>query len=676
MKLKRQRGLQHLLIWGFTCLTLLTVKGQKNQQLSPSEIHQLVERYINYSRDSSLVLLNLASQKIRRIQDKDSANALMAENNLRRADYWTFYDLDSAEAYTGKSFDYYRQNIDDKRLAEIYILKAQMTRIKYGKITCAVYEALPYFDSALTYAEKYNNPAFLSFIYYERSISFELMERWDESFANAVLALKNAQISGDSLTIATSCFLMGRTYHHFGLFNSSESYIAKSIDYGRGMTQLYSIIHIYADVLLQNDKQDLAQKNYEKALKIALEKNNLSKASTLYTSIGQIQLNKGDYKGAENSYAELNSILESNKSAGYHTLLFIAQMHYHLGDNDQALEDLDLFKTKFGSGSVIPRNIDVFKDAADLHTSLNQPELATFYYKKWGVLKDSLYSHTSKQQLNALEVMYLKERRKNVEIVQKNDELSESRQQQATMGGLLIIVILLGGGLVYFIRMKGMKENQALKFALKEKQLGQLMEAQETERQRLARELHDGIGQSLAALKMQLQFDKNPQASDTTVQRVDDICNEVRSLSHQMMPIVLKENGLQSAVEQLIDHSFSTSSIEVDFVCFGLNRRLPDNIEVNVYRITQELISNIIRHSKASKAGIQLLKRGKTLLLIVEDNGKGFRKDDKAQGIGLSNINVRLEALGGTVQIQSAECEGTYIHVAIPTSSEINKRIA
>ncbi len=651
-------------------------RAQKNSNKSISEIHNFVERYINYSRDSSMALLEVASEKIDKLKNQDLANSLRAENNLRRADYWTYYNLDSAQGFLDKAYWYYKEHNDHKKLAEIYVLYAQIARMEGRENKSVLNKVLPYFDSALVHAIHYNNPAFLSFIYYERAISLQFMERWEESFENALLSIKNAELAGDSLNIATAYFLMGRTYHHFGLFNSSESYIAKSIDYGKGMAQLYSIIHIYADVLLQNDKPLLAVKSYEEALEIALKKNDLAKARTIYTNIGQIKLHEKDYEGARICFSKLNSILESKNVAGYKTLLFIAQMHYHLGDTEQAKEDLDLFGEKYGSGKIIAKTIDVYKEAADLYYALNQPKQATSYYKKWGVLKDSLFSHTSRQQLNALEEMYLKERDKNEEIVQKNEELSISRRQQATMGGLLIAVILIGGGLVYYIRMRGLKENQALKYSLKEKQMEQMIDAQETERQRLARELHDGIGQSLAALKMQLQFDKNPEAPSTTVQRLDSICDEVRSLSHQMMPIVLKENGLQSAIEQLIEHNFSASPIEVDFVSSGLQSRLPDNIEVNVYRITQELISNIVRHSEASKAGIQLLKRGKKLVLIVEDDGKGFRTADKVKGIGLSNINVRLEALGGTKQIQSLGGEGTYIHITIPVAAEVSKKIA
>ncbi len=671
----------HRLQWATVlfCFLLLYTEftfAQEKSSLSISEIHTLIERHINYSRDSSMTLLNLAKEKIQKLDDEDMVEQNMAENNLRRADYWTYYNIDSSKFYLDKAYAYYQSNINHKKLADIFVLKAQLIRIEARIDKDIMDRGLACFDSAFMHAERLVDPAFLSFIYYEKSISLQFTERWEESFENALLAMKYAETANDSLSMATAYFLMGRTYHHFGLFNSAEKNIAKAVEYGKGMDQWYTIIHIYADVLLQNQKTDLAFNNYKKALKISLDKDDTQKATTLYTHLGRIELDRGNYSFAENYFLQLSSILRSKDEAGYKTLLFMAQMYYYLGDEAQARKDLNLFGEKYGNGKIIPRTIDVFKEAADLHSALGEPEQATLYYKKWGFLKDSLYSHTSKQQLSALEEMYLNEKNKNEIIIHKNEELNKSRRQQATMGGLLIVVVLLGSGLVYFIRMKGLKENQSLKFALKEKQMEQMIDAQETERQRLARELHDGIGQSLAALKMKLQFDKTPQASDTTVQRLDSICNEVRSLSHQMMPILLKENGLESAIKQLIDQNFSGSSIDVEFVSSGLYNRLPDNIEVNVYRITQELISNIIKHSNASKVGIQLLKRGKKLVLIVEDDGEGFKITDKTNGIGLNNVHVRLEALGGTVQIQAVKGEGAYVHITVPTSSEVTKQIA
>ncbi len=668
----------------FMLILILPATSQDAKQLSPSEIHKLLERFVNYSRDSSYVLLELASKKIDLIKDKSRANELRAENNLRRTDYWIVINLDSAKVTLDKAYQYYKKHPNHKRLAEVYVLKAQYADFSQGKANSNMRDkVLPYFDSALVHVQQIDDYPLYSYIYFERAGSMQRMELWEESFESAILCMKYADLSADSLAIAVANFLMGRTYHHFGLFNSSEEHIALSVDYAKGMAQQDEIIHIYADVLFQRNKIILAKENYQKALKITLEKKNLSKAVVLYSSIGQIELRENNFKAAEACFDKINSILDSKNEAGYKTLLFMAHMHFQQGELTQVKEVLNVFKSKYSNGSVIPRIIDVYKEAADLHTALNETDQATFYYKKWGVLKDSLYSCTNLQQLNALEAMYFKELKKNEviqeknnEIIHQNEELIKNRQQRARMGGLLIAVILIGGGMVYYVRMKGLKENQALKFSLKEKQMEQMIDAQEDERQRLARELHDGIGQSLVALKMQLQFDRNPKATDVTVQRLDVICDEVRSLSHQMMPLELKENGLEPAIQQLIEHNFSVSPIEVDFLFSGLQDRLPSNVEINVYRILQELSSNIIKHSKASKVGIQVLIRGKKLILIVEDDGKGFDAETQGGGIGINNINVRVEALEGTMQIQSSNGNGTYVHIAIPTYSGTHKKTA
>ncbi len=660
----------------FLLLFLSSSKAQKNADLSISEIHALIETMVNYSPDSSLALLDLAAKKIELVKDKEEASAYWAENNLRRADYWLFEDLEKAKLYCENAYYYYSNHVDNKKLGEIFGLKAQIKKQEGESRLEAIKEAIPIFDTALSYALKTSNPDLLAFLYYEKAFALQQTERWQESFENAFLAIQHAELSGDSLAMATAYFLMGRTHHHFGLFNSSELYIAKSIEYGEGMFRIYSIVHIYADILLENDKIDLALENYEYLLDICLQKQDTIKAIEIYTNIGQTKFRTGDVKGAEQAYFAMNKLVKSAKFKGSKTLLFMARMHLYWGDKKQAKADLDQFREIYNSGKISSRNIEIYKEAADLYAALGHMDESAIFYKKWGSLKDSLYTHTSRLQLSDLEKMYLNERNKNQEIVQKNEELSASRSQQAVMAGVLILVLLIGVGMVYFIRMRGLRENQALKFALKEKQMEQLMDAQESERQRLARELHDGIGQSLAALKMQLQFDDNPHASSVTVERVDALCEEVRSLSHQMMPLVLKENGLKAATKQLLDNSFANSDTETDLVTHGLEVRLPDNVEVHLYRITQELITNIIKHANATEVGVQLLQRDGMIVLIVEDNGKGFNEEEEFEGIGIKNMYSRIEALAGTIKIQSSEAEGTYVRIAVPIGPQQKRKTA
>lgn len=652
------------------------LQAQEKHELSIPEIHDLARKIVNYSPDSCLSLLDEASARIELMEDKDLAAAYRADNNLRRTDFWIFDDTPRAEKYLELAYQYYRKNPDNKCLAEIYCLKGQLTKLKGRMDIDAIQQSLPYFEKALEYALRQDHPDTKAFIYYEKAITLQQTERWHESLENALQNLHYAEISGDSLSIAMAYFLMGRTYNYFGLGEYSEENMAQAVAYGKGMSLLHSVVHNYANILMSNGKADEALENYKLALELSKKSDRQDRTLVIYTSLGTLQLNEGMYEDAAETLKAIDDLTASFASLPSITILFKAKMFKVWGKDDQVLEELEKFKDKHSSSTWYVLDVDVYKGVAELYSKLGKPEEAALFFEKWGSVKDSLLAYSNKSQLGELKNLYLNERAKNEEITLKNEELKESRASQANMGIALMVLLVVGGSATYFIRLKGIRENQKLKFALKEKQLEQLMEGQETERQRLARELHDGIGQSLAALKLQLQFDEDARPSKKAVDRVDALCREVRTLSHQMMPLVLKENGLEDAINQLLNSSFGNTTIETDFVTNGLYSRLPDKVEVHLYRITQELISNILKHANATKVGVQLLLRKNAVVLIVEDNGEGFKGGSKSDGIGISNIHSRVEALDGTVKVQSSKAEGTYIHITIPINTQLNKKTA
>lgn len=651
-----------------------SIFAQDISDMSIEEIHTLTEKLVNYSPDSTLKLLDLASSRIGGIEDTEDADRYRASNNLRRADYWMFDSTDRARYYLNRAQEYYEEHVDYKKLAEVFCLKAQLIKIEGQNQIEAVQEAIPYFNKSLSYALRQDNPRTISFIYYENAITLQQTERWHESLENALQAMRYAEISGDSLSMALAYFLMGRTYEYFGFFEKSESYMAKSVAYGQGIDLIFVVIYHYGHILMENQKTELALENYHLALQMCLDKQRLERAIDVYTSIGLLQFGAGNYEKAAEAYAAIEVLDQKVDFQRPVIALFRAKMNHHWSNTRLTLSNLEKLKT-VGS-SVIADDIDIYKEAADLYGQLGLLNEAATFYRRWGVLKDSLQSYTNRVQLSELEKLYFNERSKNEEITAKNEELRQSRKSQANMGITLMAFLIVGGGATYYIRMRGLKENQKLKIALKAKQLEQFIQVQENERQRLARELHDGIGQSLAALKLQLQFDDNMQYSKVAVDRVDALCKEVRTLSHQMMPLVLRENGLEDAIKRLLQVSFGTSEIEADLVTSGLHTRLPDKVEVHLYRIAQELVSNILKHANATKVGVQLLLRKNTVILIVEDNGDGFEVKPESDGIGISNIHSRVEAIDGEVKITSSSAEGTYVHIAIPIKTQLNKKTA
>ena len=143
--------------------------------------------------------------------------------------------------------------------------------------------------------------------------------------------------------------------------------------------------------------------------------------------------------------------------------------------------------------------------------------------------------------------------------------------------------------------------------------------------------------------------------------------NAAKKYVHQMMPNVLLKSGLASAVRKFVN-KINTPKLKVNLHIHGLTERLDETIEIVLYRVIQECVNNVIKHSEASILDIQLLGDANEISATIEDNGKGFDASlrDQFEGIGLKNIKTRVDYLNGTVNIDSAVGRGTHINVEIP----------
>ncbi|MEQ9298440.1 MAG: sensor histidine kinase [Cyclobacteriaceae bacterium] len=206
--------------------------------------------------------------------------------------------------------------------------------------------------------------------------------------------------------------------------------------------------------------------------------------------------------------------------------------------------------------------------------------------------------------------------------------------------------------------------------------LSSLLEGQEQERKRLAREIHDGIGPTLSTLKMNLAniqrdiqgMDQNlNQKFQRSYQMIDDAADDLRTISHNLMPKVLSDFGLVEAIDSLCD-KIDEAGLRVEFISTGLEERLHKVSELGLYRITQELINNTLKYGAANKITVQLIKRDNGIRLMYEDDGKGFDLSSTSKGLGLMNIENRAKALAGGVILDSQPKQGMTAIVDIPTS--------
>ncbi|MDD4603649.1 MAG: HAMP domain-containing protein [Bacteroidales bacterium] len=205
----------------------------------------------------------------------------------------------------------------------------------------------------------------------------------------------------------------------------------------------------------------------------------------------------------------------------------------------------------------------------------------------------------------------------------------------------------------------------------REKRILALFDGQEMERRRISRELHDGLGQKLVGTKLQIENCDDTNAfclrktMEETKECLHSIVEELRRISNDLMPVALDELGLETALKNLCIDVERQTGIEAEFDS-DLVELVKGNTAVYLFRIAQEGIQNIIKHSNATRFSLQLIENREYLILILEDNGSGFTPALTRRGNGLSNMKERASLLGGTFSIESEPGIGTTIRIKTP----------
>ncbi len=311
-------------------------------------------------------------------------------------------------------------------------------------------------------------------------------------------------------------------------------------------------------------------------------------------------------------------------------------------------------------------------------SQLQRPDSAIFYLSEMDTLQNFLleteYVSKLSEAEGRLKVAEQKALTAEQALALKAQELTiaEYQVRQLALGAAIGLVLLLG--LLGFVQFRNRQRQRFQHQLLAEKQrsITNEIQAAEKERGRISRELHDGIGQELSALKLNLSHLMRKEDTDNWKEELRDIgeqlassATEVRHLSHQMMPRALSEQGIVPALEQLLSTSFRSGAVNYAFEHSQLEVELPKELEVILYRIAQELLNNVVKHSRANHVEVQLYQTQKQLVLHVEDNGIGF-DEQTGSGHGMNNIRNRVAMFDGRLNIHSGEKEGTSITASFP----------
>lgn len=286
------------------------------------------------------------------------------------------------------------------------------------------------------------------------------------------------------------------------------------------------------------------------------------------------------------------------------------------------------------------------------------------HLKRGMVFKDSTIALQNAKAVSEIREKYEAEQKEKL-IAEKELEIQEQRARVVLVLSIAIILLLAMAVVLLVIQNKHKLRLAVEKQEQNKVRLQTIIKTQEEVQQDIARDIHDGLVQMMGAAKLSLQairpgdevkslLEKTSRASAI----IDDACMEARNISHQLLPYSLMREGFSSALRELVESSFAAYSFEGDD-----NVELDQEVAVNLFRISQEIVNNISKHAEASFVKVAVKTSAKQISLTFEDNGKGFDPMKVKKGAGLVNIMTRAEVIGAEVNISSQTGRGSVINI-------------
>jgi two-component system NarL family sensor kinase len=502
---------------------------------------------------------------------------------------------------------------------------------------------------------------------------------------------------------------------HFG-----EAYrIAEESGYDRDVPKILNNL----GVLYRRVEQPLAAKRaYEAALRLKEATNDSLGIAATLSNLGKVKMETGDPRGAFSDLQQSRELYTAlNRPEELPLLdLFLGVAYYNLEDFAQARRIIekvmredgvmmdprsqayaylalgDIYREDgdfssalqvLGEGRVLADSMDLLSVQTDFdriigetYHAMGNPQQASVHYAAFASQIDSV--HFRERLDEEMDIAERFQRQlQEAEIERQELVIEQQRQRQTLMGlGLALLGALsLGGFLLFRYRLQYQEsearrketervaEIQGLKQEAELSSLRSMIEGQEAERRRVAKDLHDGLGGLLATVKAHFSRESAPDSEANSL--LDRACTEVRRIAHNLMPQTLALSGLSGSIED-IAAQLRQQGLETELEIVGQpDLRLDASGQEMLLRIVQELTHNVVKHAEAKSLFIQLLDQPNQLLLTVEDDGVGFDAKKEAaegKGLGRNSIRSRVAFLKGDIQYDSSPGHGTTVTLSLP----------
>ena len=567
--------------------------------------------------------------------------------------------------------------------------------------------SLFYINIAFLIANSINNKYEQAECLNKLGLIYKKAGEYDKCLDNLFKSLAIRKSLGDSAKIGSSFENIGQVYKNIGLKSGDKKTKAENIDTAlvyyhksrkikekTGNPEYLGSVYNGLGILYRlRNNLDSSILYYNKTAIIYTVLNDTLKLAKTFSNIGNVYTSRKNYSKATEYYKKAEFNYEAVNS-----IVGLGQVYFNLGSINQAIKNTDLAVEyyqksieKFKQANYKEYVDYVFESLSNLYEKNNRYKDALAYYKIYNSYKDSILNEEKVKAIAELEISYkTKEKEQELSLEKEKSAriYSEKKNKELMLyilGSLIILILII---VAYIIRNFRQKQKlniqeitikkQEINRLLQEQEIrsyAALLEGQDSERKRIAEDLHDRLGSTLSTVKLHFQsiekkiddlkLDSKKQY-DVAYNLLDNAVREVREIAHNLSSGILNKFGLGAALKDLKNTIETSNEIKVDLFLEGSRKKLPSGMEIEIYRVIQELVSNVLKHAGASEIILQLNYLDDNLNITFQDNGIGFNTDKAHEGMGLKNIKARISKYEGGLHVDSGKGNGTTIIIDLP----------
>jgi two-component system NarL family sensor kinase len=490
-----------------------------------------------------------------------------------------------------------------------------------------------YYNIAAVILSKTNQQYTLTDDYSLLAKAYFTSGNYDKAIEFCKLAISYAPQTGERTELIEALNQVGSLYEAKNNYREALNYFRQAFDIkdslnlarqtNENTSETYS--HQFMGNVMGSIKQNQSVQEILKTIEIKKSLNDTLALSINYFNLGVLYKNKRLYKQS----------LDALKTC----LQFAIQINY---------SDMQRSATN---------------EIADLYEQMGDYKQSLIYLKKHAAIKT-----VGNSTIDELQAKY--------EIKQREDQVLQQQfeitKRNYWMVGICIFILLMLFAAFFYYKQNQLKQRNMAMQAI--------IAAEESERRRIAQDLHDSVSQIISAAKInlavigsELPFINEEQRIrfEKVINLVDYGFKEVRTISHNMMPWALHKTGLAQVIKQFIEN-IKNDNIAINFFSQGFDSPFDDTTEIILYRVLQESVNNVMKHAHADRLDISLIRSEENISLTIEDNGKGFdtTNPDVFKGMGLNNLRSRINFLKGKVEFDSQVNKGTLVSIYIPLTNK------